>query len=170
MTERWLPVPGWADYEVSDLGRVRRMERQVRQAGVNGEYARTFPARICEGSMDGRGYRTVHLRHAGRDEYLWVHRLVLSTFTGETPEGLDCCHNNGDRTDNRLTNLRWDTRSENIKDAIRHGTHPQASKTHCPRGHEYTLENTYHYVRGRECKTCRREKYARSKLKGLISE
>ena len=182
MTERWLPVPGWDDYQVSDQGRVRRLERHVRQVGFGGkEYDRVFPERIIRGKLDGRGYLTAHLRHAGRDETLWVHRLVLSTFTGDTPEGLDCCHNNGDRTDNRLTNLRWDTRSKNIKDAILHGTHPQASKTHCPRGHEYTPENTYYHTRnrlngkkdnGRECKTCHRIRHRRSpdKIKGLISE
>jgi hypothetical protein len=35
---------------------------------------------------------------------------------------MDCCHNNGVKTDNRLANLRWDTRAANIQDAKRHGT------------------------------------------------
>jgi hypothetical protein len=35
-----------------------------------------------------------------------------------------------------------------------------ASATHCPRGHEYTPENTYRTTRGgRECRTCRRERW-----------
>lgn len=51
-----------------------------------------------------------------------VHRLVLETFMGACPEGMEACHNNGDRLDNRLGNLRWDTRSNNAKDAVRHGT------------------------------------------------
>lgn len=52
-----------------------------------------------------------------------VHRLVLETFVGPCPPGMECCHNNGIRIDNNLSNLRWDTPSENNKDAVKHGTH-----------------------------------------------
>ena len=52
-----------------------------------------------------------------------VHRLILETFTGSCPKGMEACHNNGIRTDNRLENLRWDTRKNNIGDEIKHGTH-----------------------------------------------
>jgi hypothetical protein len=57
-----------------------------------------------------------------------VHRLVLEAFVGPCPAGMEACHNNGVRTDNRLENLRWDTRSANCRDRIRHGT------TNFPRG------------------------------------
>jgi len=52
-----------------------------------------------------------------------VHQLILETFVGPRPDGMECCHNNGIRTDNRLENLRWGTRSENQQDSIKHGTH-----------------------------------------------
>ena len=52
----------------------------------------------------------------------FVHRLILETFVGSCPNGMECCHNNGDPADNRLQNLRWDTRSNNHKDAFKHGT------------------------------------------------
>jgi hypothetical protein len=178
MTEQWRKVPGWDDYEVSDQGQIRRLERQVRQTGLNGYYTRTFPTRTHRATPDGRGYLTVHLRHAGRSKVVWVHRLVLSTFGGEAPKGTECCHINGDRTDNRLVNLKWATRSENIHDSVRHGTHNMTRRTHCPRGHEYTPENTYTHVRnrpggktskGRECKTCHQERHRRpDHLRGLI--
>jgi hypothetical protein len=179
VSEHWLPIPGWADYEVSDQGRVRRLERHVTQRGLGGkEYTRTFPERIIRGKLDGRGYLTAHLRHAGRDETLSVHRLVLSVFFGEAPEGADGCHRNGDKLDNRVENLYWGSRSENILDAVRHGTHSQTKKTHCPRGHEYTPENTYTHVRnrpggktsrGRECKTCHRVRHGKpDRLRGLV--
>jgi hypothetical protein len=52
----------------------------------------------------------------------WVHRLVLESFIGPCPDGSECCHNNGDRLDNRLENLRWDTHESNVADAERHGS------------------------------------------------
>jgi predicted XRE-type DNA-binding protein len=51
-----------------------------------------------------------------------VHRLILEAFIGPCPAGMECCHNNGDPSDNRLENLRYSSHSENIKDAFKHGT------------------------------------------------
>ena len=52
-----------------------------------------------------------------------IHQIVLETYVGPCPIGMEACHNNGVRTDNRLENLRWDTRKANHADAIKHGTH-----------------------------------------------
>ena len=51
-----------------------------------------------------------------------VHRLVLETYIGPCPRGMECRHLNGNPSDNRLENLKWGTRSENMQDAVRHGT------------------------------------------------
>ncbi len=51
-----------------------------------------------------------------------VHRLVLEAFVGLRPDGLECCHEDGDKTNNRLGNLRWDTKLANAADKKRHGT------------------------------------------------
>lgn len=52
----------------------------------------------------------------------YVHRLVLEAFVGPCPAGMECCHEDGDPGNNRLTNLRWDTHAGNMQDAVRHGT------------------------------------------------
>lgn len=70
------------------------------------------------------GYPYAALQKDSKAYRKQVHRLVLETFVGPCPEGMECCHDNGIRTDNRLENLRWDTRKNNHKDAMRHGTHP----------------------------------------------
>jgi hypothetical protein len=57
-----------------------------------------------------------------------VHRLVLEAFIGLRPEGLECCHADGVRTNNRLENLRWDTHASNIADMRRHGTDPSGER------------------------------------------
>lgn len=51
-----------------------------------------------------------------------VHRLVLESFVGPCPPGMEACHWDGDPGNNKLTNLRWDTRKANAADMVRHGT------------------------------------------------
>jgi len=47
---------------------------------------------------------------------------VLESFVGPCPEGMECCHNDGNPSNNFVENLRWDTRSNNQKDRESHGT------------------------------------------------
>lgn len=42
-----------------------------------------------------------------------IHQIVLEAFCGPCPDGMEVLHGNGIRTDNRLSNLRYGTRSEN---------------------------------------------------------
>ena len=57
-----------------------------------------------------------------------VHVLVLEAFVGPRPAGYDACHDNGNKRDNRLTNLRWDTRSNNVKQRAAKGERHPSSK------------------------------------------
>jgi hypothetical protein len=79
--------------------------------------------RRLKGSVDSDGYLRVKIKHTikGKVERQ-VHQLILFAFVGPRPAKYEGCHNNGDRLDNRVENLRWDTTSENQKDAVRHGT------------------------------------------------
>lgn len=109
--ETWKKVIDFPEYEVSTLGNVRRIT--AAQGTRAGKLLK--PYNSC-------GYLKVCLISGERKRKVAVHRIVLETFT-EQPNGkLDCCHWNGIRTDNRLENLRWASRSENMKDAKRHGT------------------------------------------------
>jgi len=45
-----------------------------------------------------------------------VHRLVLEAFVGPCPDGMEACHLDSDKTNNRVSNLRWDTHLENMRD------------------------------------------------------
>lgn len=151
LTERWRAIPGYeGSYEVSDVGRVRALTRKD-SAGRSRRGKVLSPRRMPS------GHRAIALsRNAVRRNHL-VHHLVLEAFVGPRPDGLDGCHWNDVPDDNRVENLRWDTRSANMLDSVRNGKHGMASKTHCPKGHEYTPENTYtHPVDGRRvCNGCR---------------
>jgi hypothetical protein len=67
-------------------------------------------------------YSTVNLSDGVKKVARYVHRLVLETFVGPCPTGLVCCHDDGDPTNNRVENLRWDTYQANEEDKLRHGT------------------------------------------------
>lgn len=152
--EQWRPVVGYeSSYEVSDMGRVRSLDRTV--TFPDGR-RRTARGRLLKPGHVPRGHRYVNL---GRGNSQYVHQLVAAAFLGPRPDGHEVCHNNGDPTDNRAPNLRYDTRQANYMDMFVHGTHPQARKTHCKNGHEFSEDNTA--IRRdryqRVCLICKRE-------------
>ena len=55
-------------------------------------------------------------------QVFYVHRLVLEAFVGPCPDGMESCHNDGNRSNNHVSNLRWDTRKGNFADCVKHGT------------------------------------------------
>ena len=50
------------------------------------------------------------------------------TFVGQPAARMDACHNDGSLTNNRLENLRWDTRAGNLADQLKHGTRIRGEK------------------------------------------
>lgn len=152
--EEWRPVVGYeGSYEVSDHGRVRSVER-VRRDSLNRLYV--YPGRLRKlYNNPVTGYPQVPLLDNGKRTLHAVHRLVLEAFVGPADVGKVACHNDGDRSNNHVYNLRWDTQSANMYDRRKHGTDPGASKTHCKRGHEFTPANTYHpRPNQRQCREC----------------
>lgn len=137
--EVWLPVVGFEGwYEVSDRGVVRSVDRTVIYVNGNSVFHK---GQIMSMVTKRSGHFAVGLRRNSGGFRRYVHRLVLEAFVGPCPEGLIACHNNGDPTDNRLENLRWDTPSSNMFDKQAHGTDHQRNKTHCPRGHALEVPN-----------------------------
>lgn len=151
MEERWLPVVNYEGiYEVSDQGRVRSLDRK----DARGRQRR---GRMRSLAKQPSGHLTVALCRERVQQHYQVHWLVLEAFVGPRPAGMFGCHWDDDPSNNHLDNLRWATRSENVKDSVRNGTHHMARRTHCPQGHEYTPENTYRKPSGqRYCRECRR--------------
>lgn len=106
--EEWRPVVGWErHYRVSNLGRVYSLH----QSG-----------RFVTGMRVRDGYHVVKVRHGERRANVQVHHMVLEAFVGPRPAGAQGCHCNGDSTDDRAINLRWDTPQANQNDRVKHGT------------------------------------------------
>ena len=119
MSETWLPVLGFEGrYEVSDDGRVRSLDRPLRNRAEG----------ICRGHMLTRfvdpstGYLCVNLSKDGKAKKKSVHILVLEAFVGPRPKDLQCRHLDGNRKNAALGNLKWGTPAENAADRIEHGT------------------------------------------------
>jgi DNA-binding transcriptional regulator YiaG len=107
--EWWLPVDGYEGlYEVSSLGRVRRVEA----------FQPSYSGRERKTSLSNCGYKRVVFLKGGVRRTFSVHRLVAVAFI-PNPDGKKTVnHKNGVKTDNRAENLEWATTKENIKHAF----------------------------------------------------
>ncbi|WP_353888591.1 NUMOD4 motif-containing HNH endonuclease [uncultured Corynebacterium sp.] len=161
--EVFRPIPGWeGHYEISSKGVVRSVARTI--VCKNGA-RKNLRGHILTQTTNGRGYLKVTLAKNGVHTQRYVHQLVLETFVGPRPEGLEACHADDNRSNNTVENLRWDTHSANNFDRVANGGHPLAAKTHCKHGHRFTPDNIYWTDNGRHrhCKKCtlaRNAKYA----------
>lgn len=110
------PIPDILGYAAGDDGHIY----SFRKAGGRGKRYTPRPRRLREGETD-RGYRTVGLywrNHLVRR----VSRLVCAAFHGRCPEGMECSHLNGDKSNNRPDNLTWETPRRNTRRQRVHGT------------------------------------------------
>lgn len=113
----WLPVPGYPGYEISSDGNVSSLDRII----YDPRWAkhRNYPGRILTPVKTKTGYLRVKL--GGGHHGIGIHRLVAVAFIGPCPDGMQICHNDGDKTHNMVSNLRYGTPSDNAQDRIRHG-------------------------------------------------
>lgn len=127
--EIWKDIPGYEGmYQVSNMGRVKSLERCVPCFGNGGH--RVVKERIMSPAKH-KGRYALRLSSGGRNFRGWfVHRLVMLAFVGPCPEGMEACHNDGDPTNNLLSNLRYDTRIGNMADKIQHGTNLYGESNH----------------------------------------
>jgi hypothetical protein len=117
--EKWKDVKGFENYyQVSHRGRVKSLARVVPMSD-----GRTYRVaeKILKSSWDGHYFHVI-LSKSGKEYVRLVHRLVAEAFIGECPDGMECCHEDGDSTFNHVSNLRWDTPTGNQQDRIKHGT------------------------------------------------
>ena len=103
----WAEIPNYPAYYASIYGLIKS------------------PSKILKPikAKDGHLYIFIHRRKE------WIHRLILETFVGPCPIGMECRHLDGNPSNNSIENLKWGTRLENIDDRRRHGTLPKAHES-----------------------------------------
>lgn len=117
--EQWRPIAdeAFSHYEVSNRGQIRN----------------TKTGKFLKPGKQSRGYMTVCLydgtNTGGRS--FCVHRLVLIAFKGPAPDdSMQVNHKDGDKSNNRLRNLEWSTRTENIQHAMDVLGHHRGERNH----------------------------------------
>lgn len=103
--ENWKIINDFADYEISDEGRV-----YSHKAG-----------RCLKPTVMRNGYLRTCLTQEGKHHYLYIHRLVLEHFGPEQPADTTCDHIDRNVNNNHISNLRWATRKEQSANSVGNG-------------------------------------------------
>lgn len=104
--EEWAPVPEFDGYlEASNMGRIKN----------------AWTGKVLKQQTNRKGYKTVTVNVLGKTFTREVHRWVASAFIKGNHTGMDVHHKDADKTNNKLSNLEYCTRKENIRHAIEDG-------------------------------------------------
>jgi len=138
-TERWRDIFGWERfYQISDFGRLKSLKRPF-----------VPKDKILKPCVDLSGYLFTGLfKNNKRLACPKIHRLVLEAFVSPRPDGFECRHKDGEKTNNRLSNIEWSTHEINENDKHSHGTIMCGSKN----GYAKLTENDVIEIR-RLCRT-----------------
>lgn len=134
-SENYKPIKGYEGlYEVSNFGNIRSVTRKYEVFSKRGGLqTRTRYGRIIKPRLQNSGYKIVWLSKNGIVKAYTVHRIVANTFI-ENPKNLYCVnHKDGDKTNNKVSNLEWCSSSENLIHAYEklNRVHRQGRKVLC---------------------------------------
>ncbi len=118
-------VVGFDGYRVSNTGIVQSCWKMYSE-GYGKWNCRSIKVdrwKTLKQDVDDRGRARVTMRMENRKyRKKFVSVLILESFVGPAPDKHRACHNDGNASNNILSNLRWDTDSANQLDRIKHGT------------------------------------------------
>ena len=111
-SEIWKTVVGWEGlYEVSNLGRVRSLDRIVKR----GDYLQNRHQKILAQTQNKFGYLLAKLSRNGRSRRYMIHRLVAEAFIPNPDNLPQVNHKDENKENNCVENLEWCTRLYNMR-------------------------------------------------------
>ena len=113
--EIWKPIPDFDFYEASSFGRLRSLCVKG-HAGL-----KTKKPRILK-LKNFSPYQQAVLCSSGKRISARTHVLVATAFYGKCPDGFECAHLDGNKRNNKASNLKWVKRVENANHKMVHGT------------------------------------------------
>lgn len=136
MTEEWRDVEGYESlYQVSNLGRVKSLERVVmNNGGLQHKYEKILKFNVS------RGYHIVHLSKEGKVKAFTVHRLVAIAFIPNEDNKPNVDHIDTNPSNNHVDNLRWVTQHENAMNPLTRINNSESKKGHPCYLREHTEE------------------------------
>ena len=108
MREKWVKIPGFEVYEISNLGNLRRL---TKHRGI----------RCLTPEVTRLGYIRVRLCVGEKQRRVLIHRLVAESFLDKPSWATEVNHIDGDKSNNNVENLEWSTRRKNIRHAFNSG-------------------------------------------------
>ncbi len=118
--EVWTDIPGYEGlYQLSNLDKVRSLTRKIHDS-LGHKY--TLKGKEKKLTLSNNRYLIVLLHKKGKAKTFGLHQLKLITYVGSCPEGMEACHSDGNSLNNELSNLRWDTPTNNQRDRELHET------------------------------------------------
>lgn len=116
--EEWRDIKGYEGiYQVSNEGRIKSLERYVNGNGRN-QCQKLIKEKILNGTVCPYGYLAVTLHDENGQKQYKIHRLVAETFIPNPENKPQIDHINTITNDNRVSNLRWCTPTENTHNPI----------------------------------------------------
>lgn len=129
--EIWKTIPTNTNYQVSNYGNVRSLDRTV--------VYKDGRTKVCKGTnLIGRNRRGYYYVSIGRNNDVAIHRLVATMFI-DNPNQYDCVnHKDGDKHNNRVDNLEWCNYTQNLVHAYDTGLNPRQKKVK-----QFNLDGTF---------------------------
>lgn len=113
--EIWKAIEGYEGYyEISNLGRVKSIDRYVRKGG----HSFHVKEKILKQHINDSGYPIVILTKEKKSKWVRVHRLIAEAFIPNPNNLPEIDHINTDKKDYRIDNLRWVSHKQNMNNAI----------------------------------------------------
>ena len=126
MQEQWKPIAGYEGiYEISNTGKVRSLAREIPYPNGKSRKITGYEKKAIEVG----GYLYFCLSKDGKSKRFAAHRLVASAFLENPDNKPEINHKDCDKKNNRVDNLEWVTRQENVDHAVANGRiHPYDRK------------------------------------------